>query len=190
MSVLVTGGMGYIGSHTVVELLNYGKDVIIIDDLSNSKINVLDAIKELTNKSPKFYEINYLDKEKLREIFKESNIEMVINFAGFKAVGESVAKPLMYYHNNIGGAINVLEVMQEFGVKNFIFSSSATVYGDPEIVPITEECKVGGTTNPYGTSKLMIETILKDLYASDNSWNICILRYFNPVGAHKSGLRT
>lgn len=188
MSVLVTGGMGYIGSHTVVELLNYGKDVIIIDDLSNSKINVLDAIKELTNKSPKFYEINYLDKEKLREIFKESNIEMVINFAGFKAVGESVAKPLMYYHNNIGGAINVLEVMQEFGVKNFIFSSSATVYGDPEIVPITEECKVGGTTNPYGTSKLMIETILKDLYASDNSWNICILRYFNPVGAHKSGL--
>lgn len=188
MSVLVTGGMGYIGSHAVVELLNYGKDVIIIDDLSNSKINVLDAIKELTNKSPKFYEINYLDKEKLREIFKESNIEMVINFAGFKAVGESVAKPLMYYHNNIGGAINVLEVMQEFGVKNFIFSSSATVYGDPEIVPITEECKVGGTTNPYGTSKLMIETILKDLYASDNSWNICILRYFNPVGAHKSGL--
>ena len=163
MSVLVTGGMGYIGSHAVVELLNYGKDVIIIDDLSNSKINVLDAIKELTNKSPKFYEINYLDKEKLREIFKESNIEMVINFAGFKAVGESVAKPLMYYHNNIGGAINVLEVMQEFGVKNFIFSSSATVYGDPEIVPITEECKVGGTTNPYGTSKLMIETILKDL---------------------------
>lgn len=188
MSVLVTGGMGYIGSHAVVELLNYGKDVIIIDDLSNSKINVLDAIKELTNKSPKFYEINYLDKEKLREIFKESNIEMVINFAGFKAVGESVAKPLMYYHNNIGGAINVLEVMQEFGVKNFIFSSSATIYGDPEIVPITEECKVGGTTNPYGTSKLMIEIILKDLYASDNSWNICILRYFNPVGAHKSGL--
>lgn len=188
MSILVTGGTGYIGSHTVVELLNYGKDVIIIDDLSNSEINVLDAIKELTNKSPKFYETNYLDKEKLREIFKENDIEMVINFAGFKAVGESVAKPLMYYHNNVGGAINVLEVMQEFGVKNFIFSSSATVYGEPEIVPITEECKVGGTTNPYGTSKLMIERILKDLYNSDNSWNICILRYFNPVGAHESGL--
>ncbi len=188
MSILVTGGTGYIGSHTVVELLNYGKDVIIIDNLSNSEINVLDAIKELTNKSPKFYEINYLDKEKLRKIFKENNIEMVINFAGFKAVGESVAKPLMYYHNNIGGAVNVLEVMQEFGVKNFIFSSSATVYGDPEIVPITEECKVGGTTNPYGTSKLMIERILKDLYVSDSSWNICILRYFNPVGAHQSGL--
>lgn len=188
MSILVTGGTGYIGSHTVVELLNYGKDVIIIDDLSNSEINVLDAIKELTNRSPKFYETNYLDKEKLREIFKENDIEMVINFAGFKAVGESVAKPLMYYHNNVGGAINVLEVMQEFGVKNFIFSSSATVYGEPEIVPITEECKVGGTTNPYGTSKLMIERILKDLYNSDNSWNICILRYFNPVGAHESGL--
>ena len=188
MSILVTGGTGYIGSHTVVELLNYGKDVIIIDNLSNSEINVLDAIKELTNKSPKFYEINYLDKEKLRKIFKENNIEMVINFAGFKAVGESVAKPLMYYHNNIGGAVNVLEVMQEFGVKNFIFSSSATVYGNPEIVPITEECKVGGTTNPYGTSKLMIERILKDLYVSDSSWNICILRYFNPVGAHQSGL--
>lgn len=188
MSILVTGGTGYIGSHTVVELLEYGKDVIIVDDLSNSDINVLDAIEELTNKRPKFYEVNYLDKEKLREIFKENNIEMVINFAGFKAVGESVAKPLMYYHNNVGGAINVLEVMQEFGVKNFIFSSSATVYGDPEIVPITEDCKVGGTTNPYGTSKFMIEQILKDLYISDNSWNICILRYFNPVGAHESGL--
>ncbi len=188
MSILVTGGTGYIGSHTVVELLKYGKDVVIVDNLSNSKIDVLDSIKKLTNKSPKFYEINYLDKEKLRKIFKENDIEMVINFAGFKAVGESVAKPLMYYHNNIGGAINVLEVMQEFGVKNFIFSSSATVYGDPETVPITEECKVGGTTNPYGTSKYMIERILEDLYNSDNSWNICILRYFNPVGAHESGL--
>ena len=188
MSVLVTGGTGYIGSHTVVELLQYGKDVIIVDDLSNSKIEVLDAIRELTKISPKFYKVNYLDKEELRKIFKENNIEMVINFAGFKAVGESVAKPLMYYHNNVGGAINVLEVMQEFGVKKFIFSSSATVYGDPETVPITENFKVGGTTNPYGTSKYMIENILKDLYISDNSWDICILRYFNPVGAHESGL--
>ena len=188
MSILVTGGTGYIGSHTVVELLKYGKDVIIVDNLSNSKKDVLESIKKITNKCPKFYEINYLDKEKLREIFKENDIEMVINFAGFKAVGESVAKPLMYYHNNVGGAIILLEIMQEFGVKNFIFSSSATVYGDPETVPITEECKVGGTTNPYGTSKFMIERILEDLYNSDNSWNICILRYFNPVGAHKSGL--
>ena len=188
MSILVTGGTGYIGSHTVVELLEYGQDVIIVDDLSNSKIEVLDAIEELTKKRPKFYEVNYLDKEELRRIFKDNNIEMVINFAGFKAVGESVAKPLMYYHNNVGGAINLLEVMQEFGVKKFIFSSSATVYGDPEIVPITEDCKVGGTTNPYGTSKFMIENILKDLYISDNSWDICILRYFNPVGAHESGL--
>lgn len=188
MSILVTGGTGYIGSHTVVELLEYGKDVIIVDDLSNSKIEVLDSIKEITNKTPKFYQINYLDKEKIRKVFKEHDIETVINFAGFKAVGESVAKPLMYYHNNIGGAINLLEVMQEFGVKNFIFSSSATVYGDPKVTPITEECEVGGTTNPYGTSKFMIEKILKDLYNSDNSWNICILRYFNPVGAHQSGL--
>ncbi len=188
MSILVTGGTGYIGSHTVVELLEYGKDIIIVDNLSNSEISVLDSIEELTNKRPKFYEINYLNKEELRKVFKENDIEMVINFAGFKAVGESVANPLKYYNNNVGGAINVLEVMKEFGVKNFIFSSSATVYGDPEVVPITEECKIGGTTNPYGTSKLMIETILNDLYISDNSWNICILRYFNPVGAHESGL--
>ncbi len=188
MSILVTGGTGYIGSHTVVELLEYGKDIIIVDNLSNSEISVLDSIEELTNKRPKFYEINYLNKEELRKVFKENDIEMVINFAGFKAVGESVANPLKYYNNNVGGAINVLEVMKEFGVKNFIFSSSATVYGDPEVVPIKEECKIGGTTNPYGTSKLMIETILNDLYISDNSWNICILRYFNPVGAHESGL--
>lgn len=188
MSILVTGGTGYIGSHTVVELLEYGKDVIIVDDLSNSKIDVLDSIEELTKKRPKFYEINYLDKQELRRVFQENNIELVMNFAGFKAVGESVANPLKYYNNNVSGAINLLEVMEEFGVKRFIFSSSATVYGDPEVVPITEDCKVGGTTNPYGTSKLMIERILQDLYISDNSWNICILRYFNPVGAHESGL--
>lgn len=188
MSILVTGGTGYIGSHTVVELLKYGKEVIIVDNLSNSNIEVLDSIEDLTGKRPKFYKIDYLDKEELRKVFKENNIEMVINFAGFKAVGESVEKPLMYYNNNVGGAINVLQVMKEFGVRDFIFSSSATVYGDPEVVPITENCKVGGTTNPYGTSKYMIEQILNDLYISDNSWNICILRYFNPVGAHESGL--
>lgn len=189
MSVLVTGGLGYIGSHTVVELLNSNKEVIIVDDLSNSKIEVLDAIEKITGKSPKFYKINYLDREKLEEVFKENNtIELVMNFAGFKAVGESVKEPLMYYHNNVTGAIILLETMKKFNVKNFIFSSSATVYGDPEKVPITEDCKIGGTTNPYGTSKLMIEQILQDLYKSDNTWNICILRYFNPIGAHKSGL--
>lgn len=189
MSVLVTGGLGYIGSHTVVELLNSNKEVIILDDLSNSKIEVLDAIEKITGKRPKFYKINYLDREKLEEVFKENNtIELVMNFAGFKAVGESVKEPLMYYHNNVTGAIILLETMKKFNVKNFIFSSSATVYGDPEKVPITEDCKIGGTTNPYGTSKLMIEQILQDLYKSDNTWNICILRYFNPIGAHKSGL--
>lgn len=189
MSVLVTGGLGYIGSHTVVELLNSNREVIIVDDLSNSKIEVLDAIEKITGKRPKFYKINYLDREKLEEVFKENNtIELVMNFAGFKAVGESVKEPLMYYHNNVTGAIILLETMKKFNVKNFIFSSSATVYGDPERVPITEDCKIGGTTNPYGTSKLMIEQILQDLYKSDNTWNICILRYFNPIGAHKSGL--
>ena len=189
MSVLVTGGLGYIGSHTVVELLNSNREVIIVDDLSNSKIEVLDAIEKITGKRPKFYKINYLDREKLEEVFKENNtIELVMNFAGFKAVGESVKEPLMYYHNNVTGAIILLETMKKFNVKNFIFSSSATVYGDPEKVPITEDCKIGGTTNPYGTSKLMIEQILQDLYKSDNTWNICILRYFNPIGAHKSGL--
>lgn len=188
MSILVTGGTGYIGSHTVVELLEYGKDVIIIDDLSNSKIDVLNSIEKITNKRSKFYKINYLNKNALREVFNENHIEMVINLAGFKAVGESVDNPLMYYQNNVVGAINILEVMKEFGVYNFIFSSSATVYGDPDTVPITEECQVGKTINPYGTSKYIIERILKDLYTSDNSWNICILRYFNPVGAHESGL--
>ena len=188
MSVLVTGGLGYIGSHTVVELLNSGKEVVIVDDLSNSKIEVLDAIEKITGKRPKFYRLNYLDREKLEEIFKDNSIELVMNFAGFKSVGESVKEPLMYYHNNVTGAIILLETMKKFNVKNFIFSSSATVYGDPERVPITEDCKIGGTTNPYGTSKLMIEQILQDLYKSDNTWNICILRYFNPIGAHKSGL--
>ena len=188
MSVLVTGGAGYIGSHTVIELLNSGRDVVIVDDFSNSNKEVLESIKKITGKDFKFYEINYLDKEKLENVFKENDIDSVINFAGFKAVGESVKKPLEYYENNIGGAINVLEMMKKYNVKKFLFSSSATVYGNPEKVPITEDQKTGGTTNPYGTTKLYIEQILKDLYVADDSFDICILRYFNPIGAHESGL--
>ena len=188
MSVLVTGGAGYIGSHTVVELLNSGKDVIIIDNFSNSKPEVLEKIKKITGKDFKFYEMDYLDKEKLDKVFEENEIDAVLNFAGYKAVGESIQKPIEYYKNNISGCLELLETMKKHGVKKFIFSSSATVYGDPETIPITEECKTGGTTNPYGTSKLFIEQILKDVYKSDNTWDICILRYFNPVGAHESGL--
>ena len=188
MAVLVTGGAGFIGSHTVVELLNAGKEVVIIDDFSNSKPKVLDSIKKITGKDFKFYEINYLDKEKLEKVFEENQIDSLMNFAGFKAVGESVQKPIEYYTNNVSGALVLLNTMKKYNVKKFIFSSSATVYGKPEIIPITEECKTGGTTNPYGTSKLFIEQILKDIYKSDNTWDICILRYFNPVGAHESGL--
>lgn len=189
MSILVTGGAGYIGSHTVVELLNINEDVIIIDNFSNSKPEVLEAIRKITGKDFKFYEIDYLDKQSLEKVFEENkNIESVINFAGYKAVGESVQKPIEYYMNNISGALVLLETMKKYGVKKFVFSSSATVYGEPERIPLTEDCKTGGTTNPYGTTKLYIEQILKDLYNSDNTWDIAILRYFNPVGAHESGL--
>ena len=188
MAILVTGGAGFIGSHTAVELLNSGKDIVIVDNFSNSKPKALEAIKKITGKDFKFYEINYLDREKLKKVFEENDIEAVLNFAGYKSVGESVRKPLEYYDNNISGCLVLLETMQKYGVKKFVFSSSATVYGEPERIPLTEDCKTGGTTNPYGTSKLFIEQILKDLYASDNSWDICILRYFNPVGAHESGL--
>ena len=188
MAVLLPGGAGFIGSHTAVELLNAGKEIIIIDNFSNSKPEVLESIKKITGKDFKFYEMDYLDEEKLENVFEENNIEAVLNFAGFKAVGESVKKPIEYYKNNISGALVLLETMKKHNVKKFIFSSSATVYGEPEKVPITEEFKTGGTTNPYGTTKLFIEQILKDIYASDNSWDICILRYFNPVGAHESGL--
>ncbi len=188
MSILVTGGAGYIGSHTAVELLNIGREVVIIDNFSNSKPEVLDKIKKITGKDFKFYEIDYLDRKSLEKVFEENNIEAVMNFAGYKAVGESVKKPLEYYENNISGAIVLLETMKKYGVKKFIFSSSATVYGEPERIPITEDCKTGGTTNPYGTTKLFIEQILQDLYKSDNTWDIAILRYFNPVGAHESGL--
>ena len=188
MAILLPGGAGFIGSHTAVELLNAGKEVIIVDNFSNSKPEVLEAIKKITGKEFKFYNIDYLDREKLEKVFEENEIEAVLNFAGYKAVGESVKEPIKYYTNNISGALVLLDTMKKYNVKKFIFSSSATVYGEPEKMPITEECKTGGTTNPYGTTKLFIEQILKDIYTSDNTWDICILRYFNPIGAHESGL--
>ena len=188
MAILLPGGAGYIGSHTAVELLNAGKEVIIIDNFSNSKPSVLESIRKITGKDFKFYELDYLNREALEKVFEENKIDAVLNFAGYKAVGESVQKPLEYYHNNITGCLVLLQTMKKYNVKKFIFSSSATVYGEPERIPLTEDCKTGGTTNPYGTSKLFIEQILKDLYNSDNTWDICILRYFNPVGAHESGL--
>lgn len=188
MAILLPGGAGYIGSHTAVELLNAGKEIVIVDNFSNSKPEVLDKIKQITGKDFKFYELDCLDRQALEKVFEENKIEAVINFAGFKAVGESVQKPIEYYTNNITGALTVLDVMRKYNCKKFIFSSSATVYGEPERIPLTEECKTGGTTNPYGTTKLFIEQILKDTYYSDNEWDICILRYFNPVGSHESGL--
>lgn len=187
MKILVTGGTGFIGSHTCIELLENGYEVIIVDNLSNSKIEVVDLIEKITNKKVKFYKGDICDKENLRNIFKENNIDAVIHFAGFKAVFESVLNPLMYYHNNIISTLSLLEVMKEFGVKKLAFSSSATVYGNPKSLPIKEDFPTS-TTNPYGSTKLMIEEILKDLAKSDNEWSIAILRYFNPIGAHKSGL--
>lgn len=185
--ILVTGGAGYIGSHTCVELLNAGYEVIVIDNLSNSKTESLRRVEKITGKPVKFYKGDIRDKEILRTIFNENKIDAVINFAGLKAVGESVQKPIEYYDCNIGGLISLVEVMREFDCKSLVFSSSATVYGDPKSVPIKEDFELH-TTNPYGSTKLFIEYILKDLYAADNSWNIAILRYFNPVGAHPSGL--
>ena len=186
--VLVTGGTGYIGSHTVVELLNSGREVVIVDNLSNSKPEVLNRIKKITGKDVTFYNIDYLNKEELEKVFEENEIDSVINFAGYKAVGESVKKPLMYYHNNVSGAIVLLETMQKYNVKEFVFSSSATVYGVQDDVKYVETMKRGQASSPYGTTKIMIEEILESLYDSDNTWNIAILRYFNPVGAHESGL--
>lgn len=186
--VLVTGGAGYIGSHTCVELLNSGRQIVIVDNFSNSNNKSLEAIRKITRKDFKFYEIDYLDKEALEKVFEENEIDSVLNFAGYKAVGESVKKPIEYYKNNVSGALILLETMKKYNVKKFIFSSSATVYGEPATNPITEEFKIGNTTNPYGTSKFMIEQILQDIYISDNTWNIAILRYFNPTGAHESGL--
>lgn len=188
MKILVTGGLGFIGSHTVVELLNEDYDVVVVDNLYNSKEDVAEKIEKITGKTFKLYKYDLLEKEKLEEIFKENKIDSVIHFAGYKAVGESVKKPLMYYSNNLISTINLLEVMQKYEVKNIIFSSSATVYGDPGTPKYTENMERGKTTSPYGTTKAMIEKMLEDLYTSDNSWNITLLRYFNPVGAHESGL--
>lgn len=185
--ILVTGGAGYIGSHTLVELLESGYEAVVIDNLSNSKIEALKRVERITGKTVKFYEGDIRDKAILKKIFSECKIDSVINFAGLKAVGESVQKPIEYYDCNIGGLISLVEVMREYGCKNLVFSSSATVYGDPKSVPIKEDAELH-TTNPYGSTKLFIEYILKDLYKSDNEWNIVILRYFNPVGAHPSGL--
>lgn len=187
MKILVTGGLGYIGSHTCVELLNVGYEIVVIDNLSNSKIEVIDKIKTITNKDFKFYEGDLRDKELLENIFKENKIDSVIHFAGLKAVGESVEKPLLYYQNNIDSTLILCEVMSKYNVKKLVFSSSATVYGKQDILPIKETASLS-TTNPYGTTKLFIEYILNDLYTSDNEWSIIKLRYFNPVGAHESGL--
>lgn len=186
MAILVTGGAGYIGSHTCVDLLEAGYEVIVVDNLINSKDESLKRVQEITEKSLTFYKVDLLDRESLEEIFKQHQIDSVIHFAGLKAVGESVSIPLHYYHNNITGTLVLCEVMQKFGVKNLVFSSSATVYGDPHTVPIVEDFPLSAT-NPYGRTKLMIEDILRDLHKSDNSWNVAILRYFNPVGAHISG---
>ncbi|MFZ7199517.1 UDP-glucose 4-epimerase GalE [Avibacterium avium] len=188
MAILVTGGAGYIGSHTVVELLNTGKDVVVLDNLSNSSAKSLQRVEEITGKAVKFYQGDVLDRAMLQKIFVENQIDSVIHFAGLKAVGESVRKPVEYYMNNVTGSLVLVDEMRKAGVWNLVFSSSATVYGDPEIVPITEQCKVGGTTNPYGTSKLMVEQILTDVAKAEDKFSVTILRYFNPVGAHHSGL--
>ena len=188
MKILVTGGTGYIGSHTAIELLDNGYEVVIVDNLSNSKKEVLDRIKDITGKDVTFYEGNVCDKELLRKIFNDNMIEAVIHFAGYKAVGESVKNPLMYYRNNIDSTLSLCEVMNEYNVKNIVFSSSATVYGNPKSLPIKENFEISHATNPYGETKIIIERILNDLYVSDNSWNIALLRYFNPIGAHTSGL--
>ncbi|RPA57599.1 UDP-glucose 4-epimerase GalE [Aerococcus agrisoli] len=187
MAILVTGGAGYIGSHTTIELIQAGYDVVIVDDYSNSKPVVLDRIEEISGVRPRFYEANVLDKDALTKIFQAEEIEAVIHFAAFKAVGESVAKPLKYYHNNLGGLLAVLEVMKDFDVKKIVFSSSATVYGVDNVSPLTENLPTSAI-NPYGYTKVMNEQILRDLSVADETWSIMILRYFNPIGAHESGL--
>ena len=188
MAILVTGGAGFIGSHTCVELLNAGYDVVVVDNLCNSSEEALRRVEKITGKKVTFYQADIRDGAALDEIFSKESIDSVIHFAGLKAVGESVAKPLEYYQNNIGGTLTLCEVMRNHGVKNIIFSSSATVYGDPAFIPITEECPKGTCTNPYGWTKWMLEQILTDLHTADPEWNVVLLRYFNPIGAHKSGL--
>lgn len=188
MAILVTGGAGYIGSHTCIELLNAGYDVVVLDNLYNSSEKALERVEQITGKKVTFYKADILDKEAMNAIFDKEDIDSVIHFAGLKAVGESVAKPLEYYHNNMTGTFNLCDVMRNHGVKKIIFSSSATVYGDPAFIPITEECPKGKITNPYGQTKGMLEQVLTDLHVSDPEWSVVLLRYFNPIGAHKSGM--
>ena len=188
MAILLTGGTGYIGSHTAVELIKEGKDIVIVDNLSNSKEDVVEKIKQITGKQVIFYKADILDENALDKIFTENKIDAVIHFAGLKAVGESVEKPLEYYNNNIVGTLRLLDVMKKHNCKKIVFSSSATVYGDPGVPRLVETLGRRTPTNPYGATKAMIEKILEDLYVSDNTWDICILRYFNPIGAHESGL--
>ena len=188
MNILVTGGAGYIGSHTVVELIQAGHQAIIVDDLSNAKAEVVDRIETITGTRPAFHELDCKDKDGLRKVFSAHKIDAIIHFAAFKAVGESVKKPLEYYRNNLDTTLSLVEVMEEFGCRKLVFSSSATVYGDPAFIPITEECPKGQCTNPYGWTKSMLEQILTDIQKADNEWNVVLLRYFNPIGAHKSGL--
>lgn len=187
MSILITGGVGFIGSHTVIELQNNGYEVVVLDNLSNSKEKVLERIEAITGKKVPFYKADIRDREALENIFKNEKIDSCIHFAGLKAVGESVEKPLEYYENNISGTLVLLDVMRQNGCKNIIFSSSATVYGDPVQIPITEECPKGQCTNPYGWTKSMLEQILMDMQKADPEWNVVLLRYFNPIGAHESG---
>ena len=187
MAILITGGAGYIGSHTMVEFLNAGRELVVVDNFMNSKPESLERVKKITGKDFKFYQVDLLDKEALDKVVRENNIDSCIHFAGLKAVGESCAKPMLYYHNNITGTLNLCDVLSKYGAKRMVFSSSATVYGNPASVPITEDFPLS-TTNPYGETKLMIERILKDIYNADNEWSISVLRYFNPIGAHKSGL--
>ncbi|MCI8863432.1 MAG: UDP-glucose 4-epimerase GalE [Lachnospiraceae bacterium] len=188
MSILVTGGAGFIGSHTCVELLEAGYEVVVVDNLYNASRKSMDRIEQITGKKPTFYEADILDREALNKIFEKEQIDSVIHFAGLKAVGESVAKPIEYYYNNIAGTLVLCDVMRKHNVKNIVFSSSATVYGDPAFIPITEECPKGKITNPYGQTKGMLEQVLEDIHVSDPEWNVILLRYFNPIGAHKSGL--
>ena len=187
MSILVAGGAGYIGSHTCVELLEAGYDVIVVDNLYNASPEALKRVEEITGKKVTFYEADILDREALNKIFDAHKIEAVIHFAGYKAVGESVRKPIEYYYNNMTGTLVLCDVMRNHGVKNIVFSSSATVYGDPAQIPITENCPKGQPTNPYGWTKSMLEQVLTDIHTSDPEWNVILLRYFNPIGAHKSG---
>ena len=188
MAVLVTGGAGYIGSHTCLELLNQNYEVVVIDNLSNSSAKSIERVEKITGRNLKFYKIDLLDQKSVENVFKNEHIEAVIHFAGLKVVGKSIENPIEYYQNNVTATLILCDIMKNYGVKDIVFSSSATVYGEPVFLPITEDCPVGKITNPYGQTKAVIEQILKDIYISDNEWNIVLLRYFNPIGAHISGM--